>query len=97
MIKQSEKDIIAKSIKAYNCSVPLVIEEMSELTKELIKHFYRGSSRRDEIIEEICDVYITLEELKIFMEISDDEVKKQIAKKIDRQIKRLAECEKPKQ
>ncbi len=97
MIKQSEKDIIAKSIKTYNCTVPLVIEEMSELTKELIKHFYRGCSRRDEIIEEIGDVYITLEELKIFMEISDDEVKKQIAKKIDRQINRLAECEKSKQ
>ncbi len=89
MIKDTEKESIVRMIKKYNCTVPLVIEEMSELTKELIKHFYRGDPCRDKVIEEICDVYIILEALKIFMEIPDDEIRNQIEKKIERQNKRM--------
>ena len=42
----------------------MAIEEMSELTKEICKHF-RGNDNLDHIAEEIADVEIMLEQLKI--------------------------------
>ncbi len=38
----------------------VAIEEMAELTKEICKDF-RGKDNREQIIEEIVDVYIVLE------------------------------------
>lgn len=43
-------------INAYN----LWIEESAELTKELVKFFYRGKNNTENIKEEIVDVYILL-------------------------------------
>ena len=45
----------------------LAIEEMSELTKELCKR-NRGESRLDDIAEEMADVEIMLEQLKLLFD-----------------------------
>ena len=41
-----------------------VIEEMSELTKEILKNVNRKKDNIDELIEETADVEIMLEQLK---------------------------------
>ena len=65
-----------------------VIEEMSELTKELCKSLVGGSDRKA-IVEEVADVKIMIEQLEMFLEIKEEVgVYRQI--KIDRLEKRLS-------
>ena len=42
----------------------MVVEEMSELTKEILKNINRGKNNIDELAEETADVEIMLEQLK---------------------------------
>lgn len=44
----------------------VAIEEMSELTKEICK-WYRGVDTREEIAEEMADVYIMLAQMQIIL------------------------------
>lgn len=60
--------------------INMVIEEMSELTKELLKD-KRGKDNRENIVEEYSDVLFTLEYVKIAFDIKDEEVKKSLSKK----------------
>lgn len=64
--------IMKKAIKTYGETeqVMVAIEEMSELTKELIKN-QRGEWNVNEIAEEMADVYITLCELQLIYCIDD--------------------------
>lgn len=50
--------------------VMMAVEEMSELTKEICKIF-RGKGTMDDLADEIADVLITLEQLKLIYEIGD--------------------------
>lgn len=61
--------IYKKAIMKYGRAsrLNLAIEEMSELTKELCKR-NRGESRLDEIAEEMADVEIMLEQLKLLFD-----------------------------
>lgn len=70
----TDKEIMQKAIDTYGESAQLdmVIEEMSELTKAILKDrrntFSDGSKSSeclDNIIEEVADVEIMLEQLKI--------------------------------
>ncbi len=65
----------------------VAIEEMSELQKELSKNI-RGEENTDHISEEIADVEIMLEQLKI-MHSNRDSVEDWKAKKIERLQRRL--------
>ena len=49
----------------------MVVEEMSELTKEILKNVSRGKNNISEIIEETADVEIMLEQLKENYKIAD--------------------------
>lgn len=49
----------------------MVVEEMSELMKEILKNVNRGKDNLAEIIEETADVEIMLEQLKENYQISD--------------------------
>ena len=60
----------------------MLFEEMSELQKELCKHF-RGKTREDWISEEIADVEIILEQIKLIFNI-ENEVQEMKEFKIDR-------------
>ncbi|MBO7556032.1 MAG: hypothetical protein J6T72_01375 [Alphaproteobacteria bacterium] len=72
-----------------------VIEEMSELTKEILKNINRNKDNVDELVEETADVEIMLEQLKLCYNIVDrvEEYKAAKLKKIDQ---RLDEWEKQK-
>ena len=67
----------------------VAIEEMAELQKAILKHRrYTGDETRAEIIDEIADVEIMLEQLKIIYSCKK-EVERRINFKIERQIKRI--------
>ena len=54
-----------------NFQIIMVMEEMSELQKALIKHI-RGKGNRSDIIEELADVDIMLEQMKIAFNCAED-------------------------
>lgn len=67
----------------------VAIEEMAELQKAILKHRrYTGDETRAEIIDEIADVEIMIEQLKIIFSCKK-EVESRIDYKIERQIKRI--------
>lgn len=63
------KDTFQTAIDKYGDEMQLTvaIEEMSELTKEICKH-YRGEKNLDAISEEMADVYIMLEQMKMIFD-----------------------------
>lgn len=67
----AQKEILQEAIKHYGAElqVNVAIEEMSELTKELCKSL-RYKANRNNITEEIADVLIMIEQLKIIFQLS---------------------------
>lgn len=72
---KKETETLHKAINIYgkNAQLDMCIEEMSELTKEICKS-KRGKDNKEEIIEEMADVYIMLEQLKIIFSIEQYEI-----------------------
>ena len=68
--------------------VDMAIEEMSELTKELLKD-RRGKENRSDIAMEMTDVYIMLEQLKFIFGIDETELKVNAELKIQRLKNRI--------
>lgn len=66
----------------------MAIEEMSELTKEVCKDF-RGKLDREHLIEEIADVLITLDQMLLIYEISEEEIYLMCERKMERLKERL--------
>jgi hypothetical protein len=66
IMREQVQDILRKNIDLNGASteVDVAIEEMSELTKELVKH-RRGQRNILHIAEEIAHVEIMLEQLKV--------------------------------
>lgn len=81
--------ILQKAIDTYGAEAQewMVIEEMSELAKEICKN-KRGKDNRNEIAEEIADVKIMLAQLEMIFGIQS-EVGKHYEAKIDRLNQRL--------
>lgn len=65
----------------------MVIEEMSELAKEICKN-KRGRENREQIADEVADVTIMLEQVKMMFGISDT-VERRIILKVERLKRRL--------
>lgn len=63
--------------------VMMAVEEMSELTKEICK-IYRGKGNIDNLAEEIADVTIMMEQLRLIYDINDA-----VCEQMDLKIKRL--------
>jgi NTP pyrophosphatase (non-canonical NTP hydrolase) len=66
----------------------MVMEEASELIKEISKYF-RGENNRENIIEEVSDVYIMLEQMRIIFNINDNELNANINKKMKKLEEKL--------
>lgn len=66
----------------------IAIEELSELQKELCKAL-RNNANYDNIVEEIADVEIMLEQMKIYFEIKEYEIEEMKKLKIERTKERL--------
>ena len=79
------KELIAK----YGIlQLAVAVEELSELQKEICKSL-RDKTNVDNIVEEIADVTIMLEQLKIYFKISDSDLNSVIDYKIKRTKERL--------
>lgn len=72
--------IADKIVSKYDNSVQdlILIEEMSELTKELLKQ-RRGKHNRPQILEEMAHTYISLKVVQTILEIDDQELQEYIA------------------
>lgn len=68
----------------------MIMEEMAELQKEIVK-VYRGHSRRDKLAEEIADVQIMLEQLQFMENITPQNLEEIKEEKIQRLKNRLTE------
>ena len=91
MLDKKYEEIIFEIINKYGKKAQVIqaIEEMSELTKELIKNINRDKDNEKEIIEEIADVTIMLVQLKIIYKIDTDKLLGAIEYKLLRQKERL--------
>jgi NTP pyrophosphatase (non-canonical NTP hydrolase) len=94
-------EVLQECVNTYGAEaqVDMAVEEMSELTKALLKYrrkVAQGSkdleAARENILEEVADVIIMLTQL-IMIYGGRDLVQETIENKVDRQIKRLANTE----
>ena len=92
MIDLKQKVILQGAINIYGIHKQSIvaIEEMSELTKEITKSL-REEMRSEHMVEEIADVLIMVEQVKMMYEVSDDEIQRNIDYKINRLNDRLIE------
>lgn len=88
-------DVYGRALKTWgkNPQMLQVIEEMSELAKEILKNVNRGKENVAEIIEETADVEIMLEQLKVCYGITE-QVEKYKAEKLTKIEKRLDDWDK---
>ncbi len=72
MADYTEQEVLRNALDTYGAVMQITIafEEMSELQKELCKYL-RGSGTREKIAEEIADVEIMLEQMKILFNCSE--------------------------
>ena len=87
-----DKVVLLDAISTWSAKdqIMMAYEEMAELQKELCKN-YRGKDNDDHIAEEIADVEIMLEQLKIIYDC-ETQVEYYHEKKIERLKKRLAKA-----
>ena len=91
MMKRKEIiDTYKQAIETYGVRAQklMAIEEMSELTKEVCKDF-RGKLDREHLIEEIADVLITLDQMLLIYEISEEEIYLMCERKMERLKERM--------
>lgn len=83
-------DILERAIIKWgnHSQLLMVLEEMSELQKEILKNINRQKDNIDAIIDEVADVEIMLEQLKYIYQI-DEAVKQRIPVKLEKVKARL--------
>lgn len=89
--EKMNKELLLFIINCYGTRMQedVAIEEMAELQKAIIKHRrYANEETRAEIIDEIADVEIMIEQLKIIYSCYK-EVEKRKEYKVERQIGRI--------
>jgi hypothetical protein len=96
----TDKEVMQKAIDTYGIDAQedMVIEEMSELAKAILKiRRYKKANDGDYtlellngVVDEIADVEIMLEQLKMMIDCGE-EVQKQKARKLNRLKERLEE------
>lgn len=62
------------------------IEEMAELTNELAKSINPSSTTLDRIVDEIADVTIMMEQMRLLFDVNQD-----VQERIDYKVERLAQ------
>lgn len=89
---EEQNNIMLKALKKYGVDAQddIAIEEMSELTKAIIKNRrYKTFATLESIYEELADVYIMLEQ--ITMSLDEDRVQSYVNSKLERLNERLGE------
>lgn len=90
-------NVILQMLKKYgeDSQIEVAIEEMSELTKELIKYMRskihekeKTADRRDKVVEELGDVMFMLQYLLTIFNVKEKELLKIINSKVERTAQR---------
>ena len=91
MLDKKYIEIIEKIVNKYgkNAQVLQSIEEMAELTKELLKNINRGKNNENEIIMEIADVVVMLMQLILIYDIDAEKILGAMEYKLLRQKERM--------
>ena len=101
LLTTNRPEVLQECVNTYGAEaqVDMAVEEMSELTKALLKYRRKEAqdskdleAARENILEEVADVIIMLTQL-IMIYGGRDLVQETIENKVDRQIKRLANTE----
>jgi NTP pyrophosphatase (non-canonical NTP hydrolase) len=92
-MKKEQIEIFKRALAKWgkDSQIYMVFEEMAELQKELCKNINRGAQNRKEVVEELADVLIMLEQVKIIFDIKEDEIENIIDYKTERLKKLLYE------
>jgi NTP pyrophosphatase (non-canonical NTP hydrolase) len=87
----NETEVLARAISTFGHLMQIIVavEEMSELTKELCKAI-RGKADMEHIAEEIADVEVMLEQMKLIYNVYPS-VEKWRARKVLRLAQRIEE------
>ena len=87
MAEYTEQYILRSAIETYGSVMQITVafEEMSELQKELCKYI-RGSGSQENIAEEIADVEIMIEQMKMLFNCETS-----VLKVREKKVKRLKE------
>lgn len=84
-----KKDLYEDLIMKYGeAQVVVAIEELSELQKELCKSL-REKENKNAILEEMADVYIMLDQMKIWFMLDDAAIEQKIEEKNKRTKERF--------
>ena len=85
-----DKKLLKKAIDVWGKHAQLLtlLEEMSELQKEILKNINRGKENLNELIDETADVEIMLEQLKYIFDI-EQAVEEKIPVKLEKVRRRL--------
>jgi len=86
---EEERAVFQKALDTWggDAQILCLLEEMAELQDALCKH-KRGRRTTDDIAEEIADVEIMLNQMKLYFRV-EEEVKAQRARKVGRVEERL--------
>lgn len=86
----SEDEVYEMALKKFGIEKQMIkcIEELSELQKELCKQSL-GQGNKDNVIEEMADVEIMLEQMKIGLSVGFNELATAKSKKLLRLSERL--------
>lgn len=89
MAEYTEQDVLRSAIDTYGAVMQITVafEEMSELQKELCKYL-RGSGSQENIAEEIADVEIMMEQMKMLFNC-EDSVRRVRGQKVKRLKERM--------
>lgn len=92
-----DRQVNEKAILAYGMQLQSVVcmEKLAELAKEISKYI-RGSGYKDNLKEEMADVYICLDQLAAMYNISENRLQSEIAFKQRRMQKKLEKPEEKK-
>ncbi|MGI5845983.1 MAG: hypothetical protein ACOX7D_02260 [Alphaproteobacteria bacterium] len=83
MDEETKKILVeVQKYKGKKYTILLAVEEMTELSKELLKNINRDKDNYDSIFEETTDVMVCLEYIKSAYKISDDTLNENINKKV---------------
>lgn len=79
--------VYRQAIRAYGkeAQIHMALEEMSELTKELCKSFRPGGTTPEKIADEVADVTIMMEQLRIIFDLNG-----LVCQHMDMKVERLA-------
>ena len=82
--------VLRKAIEknGWRYQLMIVVEELSELTKEISK-VYRGEGKKENVIEEMADVIITMGYVREILDIKEDEISEIVKRKISRLEEKL--------